>query len=91
MTHDTSHEIEEYGDPRVTSADAKVPRWLLLSYILLPIWGFFCFYFFWNGSIPGFMENGHWHELQKAANTTFPIQNQNDPASFEKVTEQKKY
>ncbi|PJD95282.1 MAG: hypothetical protein CK425_09210 [Parachlamydia sp.] len=83
MTSDDAHDIEKYGDPWIESADAKVPRWLLLSYGLLPIWGIITFYLFWNGSLSGIMENGHWHELQKAANTTFPIQNQNDPASFE--------
>ena len=72
-----SHEeIELYGDPGIASYDAKVPKFLLLTYIFLPIWGIIAFYYFWNGST-GWFDRGYWHELQIAANTTFPIENQN--------------
>lgn len=75
---ENSDEIEKYGDPWIDSADAKVPVWLLASYIVLPIWGILTFYFFWNGSLPGVMVNGPWHKLQEAANTTFPFHNENE-------------
>lgn len=69
-------EIELYGDPGIASFDAKVPKFLLWTYLLLPIWGVVSFYFFWNGSI-GWFDRGAWRQLQIAANTTFPIENQN--------------
>lgn len=69
-------EIELYGDPGIASYDAKVPKFLLWVYLILPIWGLVNFYYFWNGST-GWFDRGYWHELQIAANTTFPIENQN--------------
>lgn len=69
-------EIELYGDPGIASYDAKVSKFLLATYLILPIWGLMTFYYFWNGSI-GWFDRGYWHELQIAANTTFPIENQN--------------
>ncbi len=68
------NEIEEYGDPGIASSDAPVPGWLKWTYIVLPIWGIICFYFFWNGSI-GLFENGPWGQLQQAANTKYPFEN----------------
>lgn len=73
--HD-SEELEYYGDPGIASLDAKVPTYFLIIYVVLIIWGFVTFYFFWNGSA-GWLDRGYWHELQIAANTTFPIENQN--------------
>ena len=63
-------ELEEYGDPYITSKDAKVPWWLKLTYIVLPIWGIIWFYLYWNG-VEGWLDRGYWHALEKAANTTF--------------------
>jgi hypothetical protein len=71
-----SEELELYGDPGIASLDAKVPKFLLWTYLLLPIWGLVTFYFFWNGSI-GWFDRGYWRQLQIAANTTFPVENQN--------------
>lgn len=68
-------EIELYGDVGIASYDAKVAKPLLFLYLLLPIWGIVGFYFFWNGSI-GWFDRGYWRELQVAAKTTFPIENQ---------------
>lgn len=73
--HEHSGEIELYGDPGIASYDAKVPTFLKLVYIVLPIWGLFTLYFFWNGSI-GWFDRGAWKELQIAANTTYPFINQ---------------
>ncbi|MBA3721809.1 MAG: hypothetical protein H0W88_05350 [Parachlamydiaceae bacterium] len=71
-----SGEIELYGDPGIASFDAKIPKFLIWTYMTLPIWGIFTLYFFWNGSV-GWMDRGYWKELQIAANTTYPQENQN--------------
>lgn len=71
-------EIELYGDPSIATYDAKVPGFLKLIYIILPIWGIVTFYYFWNGSL-GWFDRGYWRELQIAANTTYPMENQNMP------------
>ena len=63
--------IEEYGDPGIASKDSPVPRWLLWTYRLLPLFGLILLILYWNGSW-GWLDPGHWKELQKAANTTFP-------------------
>lgn len=76
MTQGNRDDIEEYGDPRIASADAPIPRWLILTYITLPIWGIICLYLFWNGSL-NWVEGRPWQQLQRAANTTFPPINQN--------------
>lgn len=78
MTQNENSHLEEkmdlYGDPGIASYDAKVPKFLLLTYLLLPLWGVVTFYYFWNGSL-GWFDRGYWHELQVAANTTFPFEN----------------
>lgn len=76
---DQSHheEIEDYGDPGIVSMNAKVPKFLILTYCILPIWGIATLFYFWNGSVPGIMDPGYWHQLQIAANTTLPQENQN--------------
>lgn len=79
MTH-KSQEVEEYGDPGIESLDAKVPAWLKLTYVILPIWGIITFYFFWNGS-SGWLDRGYWRQLQNAAKTTFPIVQFDSPPS----------
>lgn len=82
-------EIELYGDPGIASYDAKVPKFLLVTYLFLPIWGFFTLYLFWNGSV-SWLDRGYWHELQIAANTTFPIENQNMPWKEKSANEEEK-
>ena len=72
------NEIESYGEEGISSYEGSIPRWLMLTYILLPIWGVIWFYYFWNGSY-GWLDRGYWNQLQRAANTTFPAINQNDP------------
>lgn len=61
------------GDPQIASKDAPFPRWLILTYIVLPIWGVISFCYFWNGS-HGWLDRGHWNQLQRAALTTFPTE-----------------
>lgn len=78
MKNELKEEIEFYGDPQIESKDARIPKFLLLTYWILPFWGIFTFYLYWNGS-SGWLDRGYWHQLQIAANTTFPSQNQNMP------------
>ncbi|MBA3236798.1 MAG: hypothetical protein H0T62_00410 [Parachlamydiaceae bacterium] len=63
--------MEFYGDDNLSSADARVPLWLKLAYVFLPIWGVIWLFFFFNGSY-GWFDAGYWNQLQKAALTTFP-------------------
>ena len=72
-THD-SKEIEFYGDPDIATYHAKVPLFLIITYIVLPIWGLAMAYIYWNGSI-GWLDRGYWHQLQIASNTTYPYEN----------------
>ena len=74
--NEEEEEMELYGDPGIASCDAKVPTFLKFSYIFWPLWGIATFYYFWNGSMIGWMDPSYWDQLQIAANTTFPIQNQ---------------
>lgn len=71
-------EIETYGDARIASYDNPIPGWLIATYIIMPIIGFVGFYLYWNGS-HGWLDRGYWHQLQKAANTTMPYVNADDP------------
>jgi len=61
---------EDDSLPVYRPEDKGPPMWLKISYILIPLWGFIAFYLYWNGS-HGFLDRGHWQELQKAAHTTF--------------------
>lgn len=81
MTENEKHgELEDYGDPGILSADAKVPLWLKMTYIILPIWGIISFCIYWNGS-HGWLDRGYWQQLQRAANTTFPFINHDEPGA----------
>jgi hypothetical protein len=79
MTNPNEHEeVDTYGDTQITSLHNDAPKWLKWLYVLLPIWGIIWFYMFWNGSTVPFFDRGYWHQLQEAANTTFPSINQDD-------------
>jgi hypothetical protein len=78
MNPNDEQEIEHYGDEYISSYDHRVPKWLKLTYIILPIWGVITWFYFFNGS-HGWLDRGYWSQLQRAANTTFPIINQNEP------------
>ncbi len=69
------HGLEFYSDEGISSADARFPRWLSLTYIILPIWGFCTLYYFFNGS-HGWLDPSYWNQLQKAALTTYPDKEQ---------------
>lgn len=71
-------ELEEYGEPGIASADAKVPGWLKWTYVILPILGIFSWVYFINGS-HGWLDRGYWEQLQRAANTTYPFIDQDYP------------
>jgi len=64
FTEETDFEVPE-------SKDIAVPRWLILTYIILPIWGVFALVYYINGTT-GWLDRGYWQQLQIAANTTFP-------------------
>ncbi len=66
-----SEEPDLYGDPGIASGHGKIPKWLIWSYILLPIWGIVWFILYWNGSW-GWLDRGYWEQLQRASNTTYP-------------------
>lgn len=69
--HEREHELEFYSDGSISSDDARFPRWLILTYIILPIWGFCSWYYFFNGS-HSHTDPIYWNQLQRAALTTFP-------------------
>lgn len=70
--------IEDYGDPYIASYEGKVPTWLKWVYVIAPIWGIIWFYLYWNG-VQGWLDRGYWQQLQRAANTTYPFVDQDDP------------
>lgn len=63
-------ELDVYGDSGIESRNANIDRWLKFFYIVLPIWGVFWLFFYWNGST-GWLDRGYWNQLEKAANTTY--------------------
>lgn len=67
--------LEIYGeDPQIASFEGKkIPLFLILTYLFLPVWGAFEFYWFWNGSSSLF-DSGYVSQLQAAAGTTFPTE-----------------
>lgn len=66
--------LDSYADGEIVEyADTNVPTFLKYVYLILPIWGIFWAYTFWDGS-SGALDRGHWHDLQKVANTTFEKQ-----------------
>lgn len=64
-----------YREEPIPSEENKVPKWLILTYLILPIWGLLALIFYWNGSNNSWFDRGYWAELQQAANTTFPNEN----------------
>jgi|APSaa5957512535_1039671.scaffolds.fasta_scaffold633806_2 hypothetical protein len=63
--------LDEYSGGEIKEIpDTKVPKFLKLLYLILPIWGIIWFFLYWNGS-NGYLDRGHWRELQEAAKTTF--------------------
>lgn len=52
------------------SAHAKIPLFLKITYVFLPLWGLLWLYLYWNGS-SGALDGGSWQGLQEAANTTY--------------------
>lgn len=77
-------ELEIYGDSGIESKHGgKIPIALKFFYITLPIWGIIVWFIYWNGA-HGWLDRGYWFELEKAANTTFPIKNQNESPKRQK-------
>lgn len=76
MNKPPDDDIDHYGDEYISSYHGTVPRWLKYQYILWVVWGVVWFWMYWNGSW-GYLDRGYWQQLQRAANTTFPIINHN--------------
>ncbi|MBA3958745.1 MAG: hypothetical protein H0X51_10190 [Parachlamydiaceae bacterium] len=74
MSTNNEEGVFQYGDPRIASGNAPIPRWLKFNYLFWPIWGVVCWHFFWNGN-SGYFDQHNWGGLQRAANTTFPTEN----------------
>lgn len=77
MNEPEDDEIEHYGDDKIASYHGIVPNWLKYQYVFWIVWGFVWFWLFWNGSW-GYFDRGYWQQLQRAANTTFPMINHNE-------------
>lgn len=72
---DSQHEeFDFYEGGSISSAHGGIPKWLWFFYIAMPLWGLVWFYLYWNGS-SGWLDNGYWQQLQRAANTTSPYVN----------------
>ena len=69
------HELEFYSDEGISSADARFPRWLFITSMVLPIWGFCTLFYYFNGT-HGWLDPSYWNQLQKAALTTYPDKEQ---------------
>lgn len=63
-------------DEPIPYEDNPIPKWLILTYIVLPIWGIIAMIFYWNGSADSWLDRGYWGKLQQAANTTYPYINE---------------
>ena len=61
------------------SNDAPISTFLWINYIVWPIVGIIALFLYWNGS-EGWLDRGYWHQLQQAANTTYPFNNAESPA-----------
>jgi hypothetical protein len=84
MSEHEKDEIEQYGDESIASYHGTVPNWLKYQYVFWLAWGVVWLWLFWNGSW-GYFDRGYWQQLQRAANTTFPMINHSEaPNSVEK-------
>lgn len=72
MSDDEDH-VDVYGDTGIVSHNAKIAWWLKFLYVVLPIWGVIWMFLYWNG-VSGWLDRGYWLELEKAAQTTFPVE-----------------
>lgn len=83
-----THKISAFSDETdyevPFSKEASVPKFLRWTYWILPIWGIFAMYYYFNGS-SGWLDRGYWHQLQIAANTTFPIENHDLPSNDKNI------
>lgn len=77
MTQKDEDHIDYYGDENISSYHGIVPKWLVIQYIFWIAFGLVWLWLYWNGSW-GYLDRGYWQQLQRAANTTFPIINHNE-------------
>jgi hypothetical protein len=72
-------ELSSYSGGEIKELEnTKVPSFLKWAYLLLPILGLIAYYKYWNGS-EGWLDPGHWKELQQAARTTRPFERPESP------------
>lgn len=63
------HHAVEFGEHDVNEFDdVGIPFFLKVIYVILPIWGIFWLYTYWEGS-GGWLDRGYWKELEGAAKT----------------------
>jgi len=74
----SDEEMELYGDPKIASMDAPVPKWLIGTYVVVFLTGILWFYMFFGGAY-GWFDRGYWLQLEKAANTTYPWRDSDNP------------
>lgn len=73
------YEVIHYSDGEIEEFKATpVPKFLKWVYLILPIWGIVWFWLYWDGSA-GWLDKGHWFQLEKAANTTYPFESKEGP------------
>ncbi len=75
----TELEGEIYGDDEVIEyTNTKIPKWLWIFYIGMPLWAILWFWLYWDGS-EGLLDRGHWRALEEAAHTTYPFEESQGP------------
>ncbi len=74
-------DIELPDDYGIKEEHRKIPRWLIFNYVFWPLWGIVWLILYWNGST-GVLDPDYWQQLQRAANTTYPIQNVTYPEGY---------
>ena len=65
------------------SKEKKIPKFLIVTYVIVFVWGIWGFFAYWNGS-HGWVDRGYWQKLQKAADTTYPFEKKETYLDFNK-------
>lgn len=68
---DQDEDLDEYAGGEIKERkDTKYPKFLFVTYAVLLTLGAYWFYSYHDGS-HGMLDRGYWHELAKAAKTTW--------------------
>lgn len=69
MTQENKDPLDMYAGGEIQEIpDTKIPWYIKLITLVLPLWGILWFFYFANGSF-GWVDRGAWNDLQKAAQT----------------------